>query len=148
VGTFVVGTFDNHRAIQALAGNLKSAGCDVSQLRIAGNEEIPTDLATSGAQYVYLGDVQPSGGVIGSAGTGLETGTGVPGLTDSGAQALGYGELGDYLSDLGIPDGKTDAYSKAVDGGEWLAGYLTPPDKLDSVKSAFASAGARSVEVF
>jgi len=147
MGSFVVGIFDNHRQIQSLAGSLSGAALDPSRLHVVGGEEIATDLAASGAKYVYLGDVEGSQGIIGGD-AGRQTGTGVPGLTDSGLKTLGYAELGDYLSDLGIPDRKTDAYSKAVDGGEWLAGYLAPLDKLDSVKSAFASAGARSVEVF
>jgi hypothetical protein len=143
----VVGTFDDHDAITALSAALKNSGVDVSKLRVVGNEEVPTELAAPEVEYVWLGDVG------GTRATGLEnveqeTGTGVPGLTSGGSRPVSSPELGDYLSDLGIPDAKTDTYGKAVDAGKWLAGYPVYGDGIEPVKSAFTSAGAKSVEVF
>lgn len=142
----VVGTFENHRAVRALADSLKKSGQDVSKLQIVGDEEVPTELAAADAEYVYLGDV--ASGIIRAAGSTYVTGTDVPGLTDAAPRALGYPELGDYLSDLGIPDAKSDAYAKMVDGGKWLAGFPAGADAVDSLKSIFSAAGAQSVEVF
>lgn len=143
----VVGTFDNHSAITAVADALKNSGNDVSKLRVVGNEEVPTGLAAREVEYVWLGDVG-SPGPIGLEDVDMETGTGVPGLTDARTRGLGSPEIGDYLSDLGIPDAKTDTYAKAVEGGKWLAGYPVSGDAIEGIKSAFSSAGARSVEVF
>jgi hypothetical protein len=95
---------------------------------------------------VYLGDVAE--GIIRSTGSAYVTGTEVPGLTDAAPRTLEYPELGDYLSDLGIPDAKADAYANMVDGGKWLAGYPAGADAIDSIKSIFNAAGAQSVEVF
>jgi len=146
VGTFVVGVFDNHRSILTLAQNLSSGGVDTEKLRVVGNEEIPTELAAANADYVYLGDVERSS-LVNEPGD-YETGTGVPGMTTSLSQTLGFTQLGDYLSDLGIPDGKSDTYANLVDDGKWLAGYLAQPDTLEKIKSTFTSSGASSVEVF
>ena len=143
----VVGTFDDHGAIKEVADALKNSGIDVSKLRVVGNEEVPTGLAAPEVEYVWLGDVAGAG-ISRLDNVEQETGTGVPGLTNRGTGLVSYPELGDYLSDLGIPDAKTDSYSNAVEAGKWLAGYPVFGDGIDSVKSAFTSAGAKSVEVF
>lgn len=146
----VVGTFDNHKNVRSLADALKSSGLDAANLLVVGSEEIPTELAAPEAEYVYLGDISrgESGGLIGGGGDRLDTGTGVPGLSDERPRGLPSAELDDYLSDLGIPDAQTDTYAEAVDRGGWIAGYKTDKGAVDSVKSAFASAGAQAVNVF
>jgi len=139
----VVGIFPDGSKLQSLIDGLKSSGADVGNLRILWSDEVPTELASSGAQFVWIGDVQkgaPAGIITGSGNIG------VPGLSGTSIEPMEGDELLESLSDLGIPDGRTDDYARAVEDGRVVVGYPRSTDA--GIRQLFSASGATIVEEF
>jgi hypothetical protein len=144
----VVGIFPNHASVATLLSALSAAGHDVSRVQILGSADVPTEIANTGAQYTWLGDVNRgtgAGGMITNAG-----GVGVPGLSIGGrTEGVIYGDsVNDYLASLDVPDGRTDDYAAAVESGRVVAGLPVTDGSTDPVRGMFSSAGATVVDVF
>jgi len=56
-------------------------------------------------------------------------------------------ELLESLSELGIPDGRTDDYARSVEQGRLLIGYPAMTDSAP-MRELFSSNGALAVEEF
>jgi len=139
----VVGIFSNSDALKSIIDGLRASGADLERLRALTTDEVPTELATSGVQFVWIGDVER--GVEGpSLGSG---GTGVPSSTNRSPNEVQGDELLESLSEFGIPDGRTDDFAKAVESGRMIVGYPSFTDS-SALKQLFTSAGANSIEEF
>lgn len=139
----VVGIFSNSGALQSIINGLRDSGADLERLRALTTDEVPTELATSGVQFVWIGDVER--GVEGpTLGTG---GTGLPSSTNRSPNEVHGDELLESLSELGVPDGRTDDYAKAVEDGRMIVGYPSYSDST-ALRQLFTSAGADSIDEF
>jgi len=139
----VVGIFSSSDALKSIIDGLRASGADLERLRALTTDEVPTELATSGVQFVWIGDVER--GVEGpSLGSG---GTGIPSSTNRSPNEVQGDELLESLSELGIPDGRTDDFAKAVEDGRMIVGYPSFTDS-SALKQLFTSAGANSIEEF
>ncbi len=141
--SMVVGIFDDTQALKPIVDGLRSSGADIERLRVLTYDEIPTELATTGIQLVWIGDVEkavePDG--LGSGGTGVPMGGG-PSLTEVHGD-----ELLECISELGIPDGRTDDYAHAVEQYKLVVGYPAFAD-ASPLRQLFTSCGAKSIEEF
>ncbi|HYK53667.1 MAG TPA: hypothetical protein VEV38_09085 [Candidatus Eremiobacteraceae bacterium] len=141
--SMVVGIFSSSDALKSIIDGLRASGADLERLRALTTDEVPTELATSGVQFVWIGDVER--GVEGpSLGSG---GTGIPSSTNRSPNEVQGDELLESLSELGIPDGRTDDFAKAVEDGRMIVGYPSFTDS-SALKQLFTSAGANSIEEF
>jgi hypothetical protein len=139
----VVGIFSSSGALKSIIAGLRESGADLERLRAYTTDEVPTELATSGVQFVWIGDVER--GVEGpSLGSG---GTGVPSSSNRSPNEVHGDELLESLSELGIPDGRTDDFAKAVEDGRMIVGYPSFADST-ALKQLFTSAGANSIDEF
>lgn len=141
--SMVVGIFSDAQALRTVVDVLTKTGVDLDRLRIVATDEVPTELATSGIQYTWIGDVQrsaPSDIMTGGGGTGLPSGNGGNGIFEN--------ELDEALSELAIPDGKTDDYARAVEKGLLVVGYPSLGIDAATLRQLYASAGATSVDEF
>ena len=75
--------------------------------------DVPTEIANTGAQYTWLGDVN-RGTSIGGSITNMG-GVSVPGIGIGGrTEGVIYGDsVNDYLASLNVPDGRNDDYAIA-----------------------------------
>ena len=139
----VVGIFSSSDALRTIIDGLRASGADLERLRALTSDDVPTELVTSGVQFVWIGDVER--GVEGPAlGSG---GTGVPSSSNRSPNEVHGDELLESLSELGIPDGRTDDYAKAVEDGRLIVGYPSFADS-SALKQLFTSAGAKTVDEF
>jgi hypothetical protein len=91
-------------------------------------------------------------------GGGLQTGTGVPGLTGKGVPGImsapedrfdiGGDSLWDKLSDLAIPDDEVENYAEALEAGRSLVAFHGDSKNVAKVESIFAAAGLKKVKTF
>jgi len=139
----VVGIFSNSSALKPIIDGLRETGADPERLRALTCDEVPTELATSGVQFVWIGDVERGveGPTLGTGGTGLPT------STNRSPNEVHGDELLESLSELGVPDGRTDDYAKAVEDGRMIVGYPSYSDST-ALKQLFTSAGADSIDEF
>lgn len=139
----VVGIFSNSDALKSIIDGLRASGADLERLRALTTDEVPTELASSGVQFVWIGDVERGveGPSLGSGGTGL------PSSSNRSPNEVQGDELLESLSELGIPDGRTDDFAKAVEDGRLVVGYPSYTDSA-ALKQLFKSAGANSIEEF
>jgi hypothetical protein len=139
----VVAIFPETAALMPVIDGLKAIGADLEKLRVLTIEEVPTELASAGPQFVWLGDVERATipGGLGSDGTG------VPGLSTGGSSPTEVhgDELLEGLSEMGIPDGRSDDYAQAVEAGSTIVGYPSFSDSA-ALRQLFSSNGATSVE--
>ena len=135
----VVGIFQDAGSIKPVVDALKSGGADLERLRVLTVDEIPTELASTEVEFVWIGDVERAS----SPGT-LGTGTGLPGIGSRSPNEVHGDELLESLSEFGIPDGRTDDYAQAVEQGRVIMGYPAS----DQVRQIFASAGAAKIDEF
>jgi len=137
----VVGIFSNSSALKPIIDGLRETGADPERLRALTCDEVPTELATSGVQFVWIGDVERGveGPTLGTGGTGLPT------STNRSPNEVHGDELLESLSELGVPDGRTDDYAKAVEDGRMIVGYPSYSDST-ALKQLFTSAGADSID--
>jgi hypothetical protein len=146
--SMIVGIFPDGSKLAGLINSLVSAGKEPSRLTVLWCDEVPTELASMGPEFVWLGDVvrSSSGGMITDSG-----GIRVPGLNSGGSTGssslVENDELLDSLSDLAIPDGRTDDYARAIEQGRLVVGYPGDADSAGT-RQLFASAGATTVEEF
>lgn len=139
----VVGIFSNSSALKPIIDGLRESGADPERLRALTTDEVPTELATSGVQFVWIGDVERGveGPTLGTGGTGLPT------STNRSPNEVHGDELLESLSELGVPDGRTDDYAKAVEDGRMIVGYPSYSDST-ALRQLFTSAGADSIDEF
>jgi len=139
----VVGIFSNSSALKSIIDGLRDSGADPERLRALTCDEVPTELATSGVQFVWIGDVERGveGPTLGTGGTGLPT------STNRSPNEVHGDELLESLSELGVPDGRTDDYARAVEDGRMIVGYPSYSDST-ALKQLFTSAGADSIDEF
>ena len=139
----VVGIFSNSSALKSIIDGLRDSGADPERLRALTCDEVPTELATSGVQFVWIGDVERGveGPTLGSGGTGLPT------SSNRSPNEVHGDELLESLSELGVPDGRTDDYAKAVEDGRMIVGYPSYSDST-ALRQLFTSAGADSIDEF
>ncbi|HEY7994677.1 MAG TPA: hypothetical protein VID24_10720 [Candidatus Eremiobacteraceae bacterium] len=141
--SMVVGIFSNSSALKSIIDGLRESGADPERLRALTCDEVPTELATSGVQFVWIGDVERGveGPTLGTGGTGLPT------STNRSPNEVHGDELLESLSELGVPDGRTDEYAKAVEDGRMIVGYPSFSDS-SAIRRLFTSAGANSIDEF
>jgi len=139
----VVGIFSNSSALKSIIDGLRDSGADPERLRALTCDEVPTELVTSGVQFVWIGDVERGveGPTLGTGGTGLPT------STNRSPNEVHGDELLESLSELGVPDGRTDDYARAVEDGRMIVGYPSYSDST-ALKQLFTSAGADSIDEF
>ena len=140
----VVGIFSDSSSLRAVVDGLSGSGVDIEHLRVLSCDEIPTELATSGVQYVWIGDVNrgaPGSIMTGGGGTGMP----VPEEHNSG---MIQGDLLESLSELAIPDGRTDDYARAVERGALVVGYPTLGIDVATLRQLYSSAGATDIAEF
>ena len=140
----VVGIFLDGPSVLSVIDGLKSKGADVSRLHVLACDELPTELAETGARMVWIGDVERDvpHGIITNAG-----GVSVPGLSGGVGGQVDGDELLECLSELSIPDGRTDDYARAVEEGRIVLGYPGGSDAA-GLSQLFSSSGATIVETF
>jgi hypothetical protein len=140
----IVGIFPDSSALQSVVDGLNQAGVDLERLRVLSCDEIPTELATSGVQYVWIGDVNR--GAPGSIMTG-GGGTGMPEEEEHNSGMIG-GDLMESLSELAIPDGRTDEYARAVESGSLVVGYPSLGVDSATLRQLYTSSGASNIAEF
>ena len=144
--SMVVGIFPDSTGLLSVVDGLYQAGVDIERLRVLSCDEIPTELASSGVQYVWLGDVNrgaPSEIMTDGGGTSVPSGPG-----GGGGVGIYDGELLESLSEIAIPDSKTDEYAHAVESGLIVVGYPCLGIDSAALRQLYNSAGATSVAEF
>lgn len=120
---------------------MKPAGFDIGSLTVISTQEPTSYLASVGAQFVAaLEPTRISGDVA----------LNVPGLGATQPYAYGAADSSpalEALSDLGVPDGRSDDFLAAVDSGRCVAG-CTATDNVETLKALFSAAGASPINVF
>lgn len=89
-------------------------------------------------------------------GSGLDTGTGVPGLTGRGLPGIGATSQpeidGDSiwvrLSDFEIPDDELENYALALEAGRSVVAYAAVAATVGAVEAAFRASGLANVKTF
>src|SRR5690348_3476925 len=76
--SMVVGIFPNVGSLKPVVDGLASMGADLARIRVLSCDEVPTELASTGIEFVWIGDVER--GVDQSIITG-SGGTSIPGIT-------------------------------------------------------------------
>src|SRR5579864_1230492 len=99
----VVGIFSDCSALKPIVDGLKESGADLDRLRAMSSDDIPTELASYGVNYTWIGDVE-RGSSPGDLGTG---GTGMPSYATRSLADVHGDEMLESLSELVIPDGTT-----------------------------------------
>ena len=84
---------------------------------------------------------------------GLETGTGVPGLTSGNTTGLGRSyfrdeSLAERLGDFEIPDDEVDNYLEALAAGRTVVAYFAKDDTIERIEEIFRAAGLAKVKRF
>jgi hypothetical protein len=130
----------------------------------AGLEEALTAAGLTLDAFEVLGpdDAEPAatGGHLDTAiltGGGLETGTGVPGLTGSGIPGvtsgprladMGGDSLWDRLADFAIPDDEVENYAEALEAGRSIVAYHGDSKSVAKVEALFTGSGLSKVKTF
>jgi hypothetical protein len=140
---FVVTGISQDGNTAALEASIKAAGLSLNAFEVIGPEDADTPVA---------------GGIAGSGiitGGGLETGTGVPGLTGSAAPGVGGahmvelgGSLWDRLADLAIPDDEVENYAEALEAGHSIVAYHGTSKSVPQLENLFASNGLSKIKTF
>ena len=145
---FVVTGISQDGNTAALEQALTAAGLSLDPFDVIGPEDAEAQVTGSGPI--------DTGTLTG----GLETGTGVPGLTASGIPGVTsgprLGDLGavagdslwDRLADLSIPDDEVENYAEALEAGRSLVAYHGDARNVAKVEGLFGSAGLTKVKTF
>ena len=144
---FVVTGISQDGDTAALEQALKSAGLSLEVFEVLGPDDADS-LVSSG---------QIDTAII--TGSGLESGTGVPGLTNSGvpgmtsAPRIGGGtiagdSLWDRLADMAIPDDEVENYAEALEAGRSIVAYHGDAATVAKIEGLFGSAGLAKVKTF
>lgn len=146
---FVVTGISQDGNTAALEAALTAAGLPLEVFEVLGPEDAESQVEGSG-----LVDT----GII--TGGGLETGTGVPGLSGSGVPGIsgpervaGLGDLGgnslwDRLADLAIPDDEVENYAAVLEAGRSIVAYHGDAASIAKVEGLFAGAGLAKIKTF
>ncbi len=144
---FIVTGISQDGNTSALEAALKAAGLSLAQFDVLGPDDADVTLSTAGLIDTGL-----------MTGSGLETGTGVPGLTgkgtpgiNSGARLVGdsnSGSLWDRLSDMAIPDDEVENYAEALEAGRSIVAYHGSPSTVAKVEGLFRDGGLTKVKTF
>ncbi len=138
--------------IDALTSALTAAKLSLEPLETIEHAEADVPLGSSLATKLIDTAILTGGG--------LETGTGVPGLTGSGVPGISgavheadagliAGEsIWERLADLEIPDDEVENYVEALEAGRSLVAYHATPDNLAHVEAAFRTAGLAKIKSF
>ena len=142
---FIVTGISQDGNTAALEAALKAAGLKLDAFEVLASDESEAHL---------------DGGIAGSGiltGGGLDTGTGVPGLTGSGIPGitsaprlgdLGGDSLWDKLADLAIPDDEVENYAEALEAGRSLVAFHGDSKNVAKVEALFAGAGLTKIKTF
>jgi hypothetical protein len=129
--------------IAALEAALKAAGLPLDPIQLIGPDD-----STQGA--ASRGLVNP-----GYISGGMETGTGVPGITSgigvsggSGTQFFRNETLSDRLGDLEIPDDEVQNYIDALEAGRTVVAYFAKAEGLAQVEALFRASTLAKVKIF
>lgn len=144
---FIVTGISQDGNTTALEAALKAAGLSLDAFDALG----PDDAATS----VSSGGLVDTGILTGG---GLETGTGVPGLTGSGVPGIASGTAGvesrggdslwDRLSDLAIPDNEVEGYAEALEAGRSIFAFHATAANAAMVEGVFRDGGLSKIKTF
>ena len=142
MGLVVTGISQNGD-IAAIEAALKAAGLPLDPIQLIGPDD-----STQGAASRGLAN---PGYIAG----GMETGTGVPGITSGRGVAGGYGTqyfrnegLSDRLGDLEIPDDEVENYVEALQAGRSVIAYFAKRDTLAQVEAIFRASDLVKVKTF
>lgn len=144
---FIVTGISQDGNTTALEAALKAAGLSLDAFDALG----PDDAATS----VSSGGLVDTGILTGG---GLETGTGVPGLTGSGIPGIASRTAGvrsrdddslwNRLSDLAIPDDEVECYAEALEAGKTIVSYHGNVSNVARLENLFRDAGLSKIKTF
>lgn len=143
---FVVTGISQDGNTAALEAAITSAGLRLDALEVIGPEDADVNVDARGG-------VADTGTLTG----GLETGTGVPGLTGGGIPGVtgaprladvGGESLWDRLSDLAIPDDEIENYAEALEAGHSIVAYHGDSKNVGKVEALFGSNGLTKVKTF
>src|ERR1017187_6030019 len=134
---FVVGIFGDHDAVANLAYALKSGGFDTSGLTVISDNEPIGYLRQTEASFIrkapqaYTVVEPPRMHFL------KEVAFDLPGdaLAQPPEDYYSHPEL-EALSELCVPDGRTDSYTSAIDSGLWVAGYKAN-EQVDAIVPLF-----------
>jgi hypothetical protein len=127
---------------------LKEAGLDLEHFEAIEPDDAQSSVAESG--------LIDTGSLTG----GLETGTGVPGLTGSGIPGITSAprladldiaagdSLWERLADLAIPDDEMETYAEALEAGRSIVAYHGDAQNVAQVEALFASAGLTKIKTY
>ena len=142
---FVVTGISQNGDTAALEAALKAAGLPLDPFEVL----VPDDDAAPVAATGFVDTSLLTGG--------LETGTGVPGLTGSGVPGItgaarpdaGLADsLWDRLADLSIPDDEVENYAEALEAGRSIVAYHADSKTVSKIEGLFASNGLMKVKTF
>jgi len=125
-------------------------------------------LALDAFEVIEPSEGRPSlatGGIVDTgilSGGGLETGTGVPGLTGGGSAGVTSGSrlghsgpeliagdsLWDRLADLAIPDDEVENYAETLEAGRTIVAYHATAATVARVETIFRDGGLTKVKTF
>ena len=141
---FVVTGISADGKTEALEQALKAAGLTLDAFEVLGPEDADGAAITSGSVDTSI-----------LTGGGLETGTGVPGLTGSGTPGLSggssteiAGSLWDRLADLAIPDDEVENYAEALEAGHSIVAFHGDSKNVAKVEAMFGTNGLTKVKTF
>jgi hypothetical protein len=147
---FVVTGISQDSDTTALERALAAAGLSLDVFEVIAPEEADT-LVTGAVSHEVVDTGILTGG-------GLETGTGVPGLTGKGVPGItsapddrydvGSDSLWDKLSDLAIPDDEVENYAEALEAGRSIVAFHADSKNVGKVESIFVTAGLTKVKTF
>lgn len=143
---FVVTGISQDGNTAALEAALKSAGLTLEGFEVLSPED--ADVHASARSAVVDTAILTGGG--------LETGTGVPGITDSGLAGVAGGRiiddeadsLWDRLADLAIPDDEVENYAEALEAGRSIVAYHGDSKNVAKVEALFGDYGLAKVKTF
>lgn len=147
---FVVTGISQEGSIVALERALTAAGLALDALETIEPGDVEAPLTSGGIDTGIL------------TGGGLETGTGVPGLTGSGIPGVTSGprlenlgpeftagdSLWDRLADLAIPDDEVENYAETLEAGRTVVAYHANASTVERVEELFRQSGLSKVKTF
>jgi hypothetical protein len=144
---FIVTGISQDGDTTALEAALTAAGLSLDALDVLGPDD-------SEAKISSIGLIDT--GIL--TGGGLETGTGVPGLTGSGIPGItsappvaaegGNDTLWERLDDLEIPDDEVENYAEALEAGRFIIGYHGTAANVALVDAVFRDSGLTKIKTF